>query len=85
MRNKIIDLNCFTEDKKCWDTIELLVAVKSFNLQEIRKRYLSSQKRSRTGSVERREPALGGIVYLKIENSEIIEEKILAKLTEPRF
>ena len=84
MRNKIIDLNCFTEDKKCWGTIELLVAVKSFNLHEIRKRYISSQKRSKTGSVERREPALGGIVYLKIENSEIIEEKILAKLTEPR-
>ena len=84
MRNNIIDLDCFTEDKKCWGTIELLVAVKSFNLHAIRKRYLSSQKRSKTGSVERREPALGGIVYLKIEQGEIVEEKILAKLTEPR-
>ena len=84
MRNEIIDLECFTEDKDCWGKFELLVAVKSFNLLEIRKRYLSSQKRSKTGSVERREPALGGIVYLKIEHGKIVEEKIIAKLTEPR-
>ncbi len=61
-----------------------MLTVKSFNLQAIRKRYLDSTKRTKGGSVERREPALGGLVYVEIENGKIVNQKILARYKEAR-
>lgn len=84
MKTLNIDLITFEQDAEYFGSCELMLTVKSFDLQAIRKRYLDSQKRAKTGSVERREPALGGIVYLKIVNGKVAEQKILAKLLEPR-
>lgn len=84
MNKEIIDLSKFQVAPNHWDTIKLLVAIKSFNLQAIRKRYLASQKRSKTGSVERRNPSLGGIAYLEIKKGNIIRKEMLARLKEPR-
>jgi len=84
MNIKTIDLASFDVDANHFGSCELLLTVKSFDLQAIRKRYLESQKRAKTGSVERRQPAPGGVVYLKIENGEVSEQRILAELLEPR-
>lgn len=81
---KKIDLNDFHSAPEKFGNIELLLTVKSFNLQEIRKRYLESRKRSRSGSVKRRKPAQGGLVYVKIESGQITKTKILAKYKEAR-
>ena len=79
-----LDLNNFTSDPDYFGNIELLLTVKSFNLQEIRQRYLKSQKRSKSGSVKRREPAEGGLVYLKIKKGKIVRENVLLKYKEAR-
>jgi hypothetical protein len=84
MNKKTVDLNTFAVDPAAFGRYELLLAVKSFDLQAIRKRYLASRSRSKTGSVERREPAVGGIVHAVIENGEIVRQDIIAELVEPR-
>jgi len=84
MKKYIFDIAEFETDKSVFDRFELFIAVKSFDLQAIRKRYLASRKRSITGSVERRQPAQGGLVKMIIENGKIIESAIIARLTEPR-
>ena len=68
--------------------IELLITVKSFNLQAIRKRYIESRKRAksgnhRTGSVARRQPSEGGVARVRLQNGQI-ESEVLGKLIEPR-
>ena len=68
--------------------IELLVTIKSFDLQAIRKRYIESRKRAksgnhRTGSVARRQPSEGGVARVRLQNSQI-DSEVLAKLIEPR-
>lgn len=63
----------------------LLVTVKSFDLQAIRRRYLASQSRSRTGSVERRDKATGGLIHLGLSEGRMSgEPKLIGKLKEPR-
>jgi len=79
-----IDLNSYREAPDSFGEMQLLLTVKSFNLQAIRKRYLASRKRSRSGSIKRREPAQGGLVYLKIRNGRIEQSKILAQYKEAR-
>lgn len=63
-----------------------LVTVKSFEMQKIRERYLESRKskHGRIGSVERREVAKGGLVYIEIEKGVISQYEILSFLPEPR-
>lgn len=84
MKNKTYDINNFEENPNFFDRVELLVTVKSFDLSAIRQRYLKSRKRSRTGSVERRTPAQGGIVYLVIENGKIQTQEIITQIKEAR-
>jgi hypothetical protein len=86
MEPKIIDLSDFQKDNRFYGEIFLLLTVKSFELQEIRKRYLESKKRRDgiTGSVSRREPGLGGLVSLGIKNGKIIAPEVLMKMKEPR-
>ena len=79
-----IDLNSFDFRQDFYESFNLVVTVKSFDLQSIRKRYLDSKKNSRSGSVERRDVALGGVVSLRIEKGKVLEERILTKLKEPR-
>ncbi|NHZ84672.1 MAG: hypothetical protein GWP19_02190 [Planctomycetia bacterium] len=84
MNVKTIDVAGLFSDESLNSRIELLVAVKSFDLQAIQKRYIESLKRSKTGSVSRRKPALGGLVHIIIENGKIVLEEPIAKLREPR-
>ena len=81
---KRIDLNKFEKCSNFYNTIDLLLTVKSFDLQAIRKRYLDSKKNNRSGSTSRREIAVGGVVSLSLNNGKLIDEKVLTKLKEPR-
>lgn len=81
---KKIDISTYTRNSDFYGKLDLLLTVKSFDLQAIRKRYLASKKNMRSGSVERREVALGGIVELSIEKGKLEREAILAKVKEPR-
>lgn len=81
-----IDLADFEKDATFYGQLELIVTVKSFDLQAIRKRYIVSRKNrsGKAGSVERRTPSLGGIVILSISEGAIVEHSVLARLKEPR-
>jgi hypothetical protein len=63
-----------------------LITVKSFEMQKIRERYLRSRRsgRGRVGSIERRETARGGLVYIEIEDGLISKHEVLCYLPEPR-
>lgn len=81
-----IDLATFENRNDFYPRLELLLTVKSFDLQAIRKRYIASRnnKSGKAGSVERRKVSEGGLVYMAIENGKIVEEKVLTRLPEPR-
>ncbi len=81
-----IDLSSFTKDSDFYGEINLLLTVKSFDLQAIRKRYISSRnnKSGKTGSVERRVPSKGGVVSLNLKNGQTLDEQILCEVFEPR-
>lgn len=82
----IHDLSTFTRNSGFYTPKAFLITVKSFDLQEIRARYLKSRasKTGRIGSVERRKVTQGGLVYLELENGVISHYEILSFLTEPR-
>lgn len=82
----IQDLSTYKKNSGFYKPKAFLVTVKSFDLQEIRARYLRSRKRStgRIGSVERRQVAQGGLVYVEIENGYISHHEVLSFMTEPR-
>lgn len=84
MKTDIYDLQDFSDNPNLIADLEIVFTVKSFDLQAIRKRYLASRKRSRTGSVERREPAEGGIVRAYISNGEFRRQEIVARIVEAR-
>ena len=79
-----IDISQFRRDSSFYGELNLLLTVKSFDLQAIRKRYLASKKNNRVGSVERRKVALGGIVSVSLKNGQSLEERVLSILKEPR-
>ena len=86
MNHRLVDLAQFTDDSTFYGAISMLLTVKSFELQAIRKRYLESKKNkgNRRGSVERRAVAMGGLVFVTIENGQIVSEEVLAEMKEPR-
>ncbi|NNC82666.1 MAG: hypothetical protein HKN79_03745, partial [Flavobacteriales bacterium] len=63
-----------------------MATIKNFDLQAIRARYLASKhnKNARTGSVERRAPAIGGIVGFSLDKGKIQSQETFAELREPR-
>lgn len=81
-----IDIGLFERNTAFYGEMPLLLTVKSFDLQAIRKRYLASRKNisGKTGSVERRKAGEGGIVALSIAKGAIQKQDILCTLTEPR-
>ena len=83
---KQVDISKFKQDSSFYGSLNLVLTVKSFDLQAIRKRYIKSRsdKIGKTGSVERRRVSMGGIVSMSIDSGKIREEKVLAKLKEPR-
>ena len=86
MQKRSIDLNSFTNDHSFYGELHLLATVKNFNLQAIRKRYLDSKKNKSalTGSVERRPPALGGLVTCRLKGGQVLDFKVLSEMKEPR-
>jgi len=82
----ITDLSTFKRNSGFYNPGRFLITVKSFELQEIRARYLKSResKSGRVGSVERRRATQGGLVYVEIENGYISRHEVLSFLTEPR-
>ena len=81
-----IDISTYQRDDSLIEKLDLLLTVKSFDLQAIRKRYIASRnsKSGRAGSVERRKVSLGGIVKPRIENGRVMTEGVLLRLKEPR-
>jgi len=86
MIENYFDISKFQLDQAHFSEVNLVLTVKSFDLQAIRKRYLASKKNvdGKAGSITRRTPAIGGIVSVCIKNGKIVSEKILARLKEPR-
>jgi len=81
-----IDLSSFSKDSGFYGEINLILTVKSFDLQAIRKRYISSRnnKSGKTGSVERRAPSKGGVISLSLKNGATNNEHKLCEVFEPR-
>ena len=79
-------INEFQHDPSLGNDLELLLTVKSFNLDEIRKRYLASRKNNGTkvGSVERRKAATGALVKVKLGQDSLAKHEIIHELIEPR-
>ena len=86
MNTKKIDISKFRRDSSFYGEIHLLLTVKSFDLEAIRKRYIKSRQNvsSRVGSVERRKISIGGIVKLTIHKGVLSQDEILTKIPEPR-
>ncbi|MGM0530854.1 MAG: hypothetical protein ACQER7_05835 [Bacteroidota bacterium] len=86
MTVKKIDLSKYKEDPTFYPEIRLIITIKSFDLQAIRERYLKNRNKisNRTGSVNRRETARGGVAELTIKNGKITHQEVLTKLPEPR-
>ncbi|MBF45881.1 MAG: hypothetical protein CMD38_06385 [Flavobacteriales bacterium] len=81
---KRIDISKFQRDSFFYDQIDLLITVKSFDLQAIRKRYLESKKNKRSGSTHRRKPNFGGVVSLSLNNGKLYNDQVLSQMKEPR-
>ena len=83
--NNLIDINQFEHDTTFYGELELVLTVKNFDLQSIRNRYLKSAGNvsGRTGSVERREIGMGGIVTVSLKNGEAQNTDVLGKFKEP--
>lgn len=81
-----ISISDFKRDDGFYEPVDLLLTVKSFDLQAIRQRYLKSRNENtgKIGSVERRETSEGGIVRVRIANGKILSSEILARMKEPR-
>lgn len=82
----MIEIANFKRDSSFYHKLELVLTVKSFDLQAIRTRYLASKqnKSGRSGSVERREPAKGGIVTCTLANGEFRVNDSFTGIPEPR-
>jgi hypothetical protein len=80
------DISKYKKNSRFYKPKSLLLTVKSFELEKIRKRYLESRKNKsgRVGSVERRDAAKGGLVLVDIEDGYISGHEVISFLTEPR-
>lgn len=86
MSVQTIDISTFTRDKEFYGSIELLLTIKSFDLQAIRARYVASKnnKSGKAGSVERRKVSEGGIAKVTLNGGELLNEDVLISMKEPR-
>ncbi|MEX0843986.1 MAG: hypothetical protein WD022_01850 [Balneolaceae bacterium] len=86
MSKSVIDISTFEQSSDFYGEIDLILTVKSFDLRAIRKRYIESRKNKsgKTGSVERRKPALGGVVSVRLANGRTEKQEVLCKTPEPR-
>lgn len=74
------------KDSRFYGDLKLLMTIKSFDLQAIRKRYLASKKNAsgKGGSVERRALSLGGLAQVNIKGGSLKEDWVKGGLKEPR-
>jgi hypothetical protein len=81
-----IDLSEFKKDNSFYGELKLLISIKSFDLQAIRNRYLSTKdkKSKRTGSFVRREVTEGGVAGVQIKNGKLVNQEVFLKVPEPR-
>lgn len=80
---KKIDLSKYTVTEI--PETELLVSIKSFDLQAIRERYLVARlQKGKVGSVERRPVAEGGVAKIRVAGNKVVSEELTHKLKEPR-
>ena len=80
------DLSQFSTNHNFYPETRLLITIKSFDLKAIRERYLKNRnkKSNRTGSVNRRETAIGGIAEVTLHQGKLKDLQILTRLPEPR-
>ncbi len=80
------DLSSYQRDPHFYGRLDLILTVKSFDLQAIRARYLKSRANASgaSGSVERRAPSTGGVVRVQVEGGRLQSAEVLARLKEPR-
>lgn len=81
-----MDISEFTRTAGPTRNLSLLATVKNFDLQAIRKRYLASKEsgKGRTGSVERRPVADGGLVRFQISKDGSLKHEVIKRMKEPR-
>lgn len=81
-----IDISHFKRDGSFYGRLPLLLTIKSFDLQAIRKRYLASRKNTSglTGSVERRQAGIGGVISMALQDGKSTGESLLCSIKEPR-
>ncbi len=81
-----VDINGFECDDSFYPLIDLVLTIKGFDLQAIRERYVESRKNrsGKAGSVERREVGLGGIVSLSLSKGQVVNDRVIKKINEPR-
>ena len=81
-----INIAEFERNSEFYSDLPVLFTIKSFDLLAIRQRYLASKKTNklRTGSVERRQSALGGVAKAIISKGKLHGYEVLKELTEPR-
>jgi hypothetical protein len=86
MRETELDLSHFEKDSEFYPPLDLVLTVKSFDLQAIRKRYIESRKNTsgKAGSVERRAVSKGGVAKVRLENGHLREIHTVSNLSEPR-
>lgn len=86
MPESVIDISLFERSSDFYGEIDLVLTVKSFDLQAIRNRYIKSRenKSGKAGSVERRKPALGGVVSIRLSKGKTQKQDVLCKTPEPR-
>jgi hypothetical protein len=86
MTEEVLDISQFQRDDTFYPAIPLILTIKSFDLQAIRKRYLNTmgKKSGKVGSVERRTPGLGGVVSLTLDKGKLMHSSLLCEMKEPR-
>jgi len=79
-------IQSFRRDNSFYGRIDLILTVKSFDLQAIRARYIASKKNKsgRSGSVERRAVSLGGLVSCTLESGAMEVTQEFRGIPEPR-
>ena len=86
MEHKTYNILDFDLEPDHFKSFDVLLTIKSFDLQAIRKRYIASKKNrsGKAGSVERRPVSIGGIVYGQLSSSESSSFEELIRMKEPR-
>ena len=79
---KRIDISKFQKDSSFYGQIDLLLTVKSFDLQAIRKRYLESKKNKHSVNTHLRKQALSGLVSLIINKGNHFNLCVLRQLNK---